>query len=184
MAFLVDLWMPILLSAVAVFVVSSIVHMVLQTHNNDYGKLAGEDAVLEAMRAQNVQPGHYMFPCPGSIKEMGNPEMIEKFEKGPVGFAIVKPSGVPGMGKNLLQWFLYSVLISVFVAYIAANTLGAADGFGPVFRITGAVAVLAYATASLPDSIWKGVSWGITLKFVFDGILYGLATAAVFAWLW
>jgi hypothetical protein len=53
-----------------------------------------------------------------------------------------------------------------------------------VFRLTGAAAVLGFSLSYIPDSIWKGLSWGTTLKFAFDGLLYGLATGAVFAWLW
>ena len=36
----------------------------------------------------------------------------------------------------------------------------------------------------ISESIWKGQSWSTTLKFVFDGLVYGLLTAGVFGWLW
>ena len=75
---LVDLWLPILLSAVFVFVVSSILHMLIPIHKGDFKKMPGEEKVLEEMRAQGVQPGSYMFPYVGSPKEMCSPEMIEK----------------------------------------------------------------------------------------------------------
>ena len=39
------LWLPILLSAVIVFVASSIIHMVLPVHRGDYRKLPEEDRV-------------------------------------------------------------------------------------------------------------------------------------------
>ena len=77
MEFLTQLWLPILLSAVFVFIVSSIIHMVLQTHNSDVKKMNNEEAVLEAMRTNGVAPGSYMFPRAGSMKEMGTPEMEE-----------------------------------------------------------------------------------------------------------
>ena len=44
--------------------------------------------------------------------------------------------------------------------------------------------VILPAAVKEPDSWWKGVSWSSTLKYVFDGVLYGLATAGTFAWLW
>jgi hypothetical protein len=118
------------------------------------------------------------------MKEMGSPEMIEKYRRGPVGFLTVKPSGPPNMGVGLVQWFLFSVVISIFAAYIAKLALGYGAEFLPVFRVTGTVAILGYAVSYIPDSIWKGVGWGITLKFIFDGVVYGLATAVVFGWLW
>ena len=79
MVALAELWLPVLLSAVFVFVVSSIIHMVLPIHKGDFKKLSGEDEVLQVMRAQGLAPGSYMFPCPGSMEEMGTPEMMEKY---------------------------------------------------------------------------------------------------------
>ncbi|MHC4972725.1 MAG: hypothetical protein ACYTG3_10370 [Planctomycetota bacterium] len=184
MGFLADLWFPVILAAVLVFVASSILHMFLPIHKGDYRKLAGEDQVLETMRGTGVTPGTYMFPCPSSMKDMATPEMIEKFKQGPVGHLTVVPSGPPGMGKNLVQWFLYSVLVSVFVAYLTWNALMPGAEYLAVFRISGTIAVLAYGVAALPDSIWKGTPWRITAKFVFDGVVYGLVTAGAFAGFW
>ena len=64
MTSLPTLWLPILLSAVFVFVASSLVHMVLQLHKNDYRKLPAEDELLDALRRTNTPPGQYMFPAP------------------------------------------------------------------------------------------------------------------------
>ena len=179
-----DLWLPILLSAVFVFIASSILHMALPIHKGDYKKLPTEDRVLEAMRNEGVAVGTYMFPCPDSMKDMGSPEMLEKYGRGPVGFMTILPNSAPAIGKSLIQWFFYSVLIGLFVAYVAKLGLTHEAGYSAVFRMTGAVALLAYAVAYFPDSIWKGQPWSNTLKFMFDGAIYGLVTAATFAWLW
>ncbi len=181
---LADLWLPILLSAVFVFVVSSVIHMVIPLHKGDYKQLPGEAEVLEAMRAQRVPPGDYMFPWAGSMKALGAPEMVAKFNQGPVGSVTVIPSGPPAMGKSLVQWFLYAVVISIFAGYIAAFSLESGAHYMRVFRLTGTVAILGYALSSVPNSIWKGVSWWTTLKFLFDGVVYGLVTAGTFGWLW
>ncbi len=184
MEFLADLWLPILLSSVIVFIASSILHMVIPIHKADFKKIPGEEGVLAAMREQGVKPGQYMFPCAGSMKDMCTPEMTEKYKLGPVGYATVLPNGTPAIGKSLIQWFLYSVLISIFVAYIGHLALSHGAEYRPVFRVTGTVAVLAYGIAAIPDSIWKGVSWCTTAKFIFDGVVYGLLTAGTFGWLW
>ena len=181
---LLDLWLPILLSAVFVFLVSSIIHMVVPIHKGDYKKLPGEADVLAAMRAQQVQPGDYMFPCAASMQDMGSPEMIEKYNQGPVGCVTVMPSGPPAMGKSLVQWFLYSVLIGIFVAYIGTLSLSPGSPYMDVFRLTGTVAILGYGLTNFTNSIWKGVSWGVTMKYLFDGVVYGLVTAGAFGWLW
>ena len=178
MGFLADYWLAIVVSGVAVFIVSSIIHMFVNWHKSDYQKLPAEADVLGAMREAGVKPGHYVFPCAPSMKEMGSDEMIQKYKQGPVGFLTVSPTGIPNMGKGLGQWFGYSILVSIFVAYVAS--FAAAES---VFRLTSVVAFMVYGLSAMVDSIWKAISWGITERFIIDGLLYGVATGAVFAWL-
>ncbi len=184
MEFLSVLWLPILLSAVFVFVVSSILHMVIPIHRGDYDKLDNEDELMAAMREKGLKPGTYMLPCPGSMKEMGSPEMLAKYKEGPVAFMTVFPNGAPALGKNLIQWFLYSLLISAIVAYVAWFALDDTARRKEVLQIAGVVAVLGYGLADFPTSIWKGQKWTTTAKFLFDGIIYGIVTAGTFVWLW
>lgn len=184
MEFLTELWLPILLSAVLVFVVSSIIHMALPIHKGDCRKLKNEDAVLEAMRANGVEPGAYMFPCAGSMKEMGSPEMVEKRNRGPVGWLTVAPPGGCNIGKSLVWWFVYCLIIGVLVAYLGWHALGAGASYLAVFRVVGCAAILGYGIGHFHDSVWKGASWGTTAKFIFDGVVYGLVTAGTFGWLW
>ncbi len=184
MVSLLDLWLPILLAAVGVFVVSSLIHMCLGWHSGDYGEMPAESQVLDSLRGGGVNPGQYMFPAPKSMKDMGSPEMIEKFKKGPVGFMIVNPTGVPQMGKQLLQWFLFSVLVGVLTAYTLSMAFDAGRDYMDVFRMASTVALAGYGIGTICDSIWKGISWGTTLKFVIDGFLYALTTAGIFASMW
>jgi len=140
--------------------------------------------VLESLRAHGVQPGAYMFPCAGSMKAMGTPEMVEKLKRGPVGWLTVVPSGGLQIGKSLVWWFVYSLIVGVLVAYVGWHALGAAAPYLDVFRITGAAAILGYAAGHFHDSIWKGMRWKVTGKFILDGVVYGLVTAGTFGWLW
>ena len=64
MVYLADLWLPIVVSAVIVFFASSILHMVLPLHRNDYKKMPNEDKVLESLRNLGVPPGRLRFPMP------------------------------------------------------------------------------------------------------------------------
>jgi len=178
------LWLPILLSAVIVFVASSIIHMVLPIHKSDYRKLPEEGGVLDALRAAGVTPGPtYHFPHT-THKEMKSPEVVEKFKRGPVGLLTVIRSGPPAMGKFLGQWFLYCLVISIFTAYLTGRTRAPGTHYLEVFRVAGTTAFLGYAAAQVQDSIWKGQPWGVTLKHVFDGLIYALLTAGTFGWLW
>ncbi len=178
------LWLPIVLSAVAVFIASSLIHMVIGWHNDDYGKLPDETSVRAAMRDSGLRPGDYAFPCPKSMKEMGSPEMVEKFNEGPVGLMTVRPNGPPAIGKALALWFIYSIVIGVFAAYVAGRTLGPGADYLTVFRVVGTVTFLGYSGAHFADSIWKGTAWLSTAKHILDGLIYGLLTAGVFGWLW
>ena len=74
MTSLASLWLPILLSAVFVFVMSSLLHMVLPWHRTDYSKVPNEDAVSAALRGFSIPPGDYMMPSPDSRAEMASPK--------------------------------------------------------------------------------------------------------------
>ncbi len=178
------LWLPILLSSVAVFAASFVLHMVLPFHWKDYSPIPGEDAVRAAMRGAGLSPGNYAIPCPGSPKEMNAPETVAKYKEGPVAFINVVPSGAPNMGKALTLWFLFSLVIGVFVAYLVGRTMGAGAEYRSVFRLAGTVAFLGYATGDPLASIWKGQKWSATLRHMIDGLVYALLTGGFFGWLW
>lgn len=178
------LWLPILLSAVLVFVSSSIIHMVLKYHHSDYTKLPNEDAVRAAIRSGNPSPAQYIIPYCPDPKEMGSPEMKQKYVEGPLAVLNLLRPGVPNMGKNLVQWFGFALVVSFFIAYVAAHTIRPGARYLEVFRVVGMVGFLAYAAGQLPAAIWMGKPWKIAWKEVFDGLLYGLVTAGTFGWLW
>ena len=181
---LASLWLPIVLSAVAVFVASSIVHMVLKYHQSDYSPMPGEENVLAAMRAENVGPGYYFLPhCP-DMKGLAEPEMKAKFDKGPVVLASVSPPGVPSMGKPLGQWFAFCLVMGIFVAYLTGLTLAPGADYMRVFRIASTVAFLGYAGSVATESIWKGQPWKNSFKHILDGLIYSLLTGGFFGWLW
>ena len=69
MVSIVSLWLPILLSAVIVFIASSIIHMLLKYHRSDFGRVPSEDEVMDALRPFNIPPGDYVIPCAGKAKE-------------------------------------------------------------------------------------------------------------------
>ena len=179
-----SLWLPILLSAVIVFVVSSIIHMVLPYHKSDFGKVPSEDEVMDALRPFNIPPGEYVIPCPGSSKEMKDPAFIQKMEKGPVAFISALENKAPSMTASLIQWFVYCVVVGSFAAYIAGRALGPGAHYLAVFRFVGAAAFIGYALALWQNSIWYKRAWSTTIKSTFDGFLYALFTAGTFGWLW
>ena len=180
---LAALWLPILLSAVIVFVGSSIMHMVLPYHRSDYSQLPDEDKILIALRSVALKRGLYVFPfC--THKDMKSPALAEKYKQGPVGFLTIVPNGPPAMPKFLTQWFVYCLLIGFFVAYLTGRTVPPGAQYLAVFRVAGTAAFLAYGLSHLSNGIWKGQMWATTIKEVIDGLVYGLLTAGTFGWLW
>lgn len=178
------LWIPILLSAVFVFIVSSIIHMVLPYHRTDWKKLAAEDEVMAALRRFNLTPGDYAMPSAGSPAAMKDPAFVDKMKRGPIAFFTILPGGEISMTSNLIQWFLYSILVSVFAAYLAGAALPAGAAYLEVFRFAGTTAFAAYSLALWQQSIWYKRSWVTTLKSTFDGLVYALFTAGTLGWLW
>jgi len=179
-----SLWLPVIAAAVAVFIVSSIVHMLLRYHKADYRPLPDEDAVRDALRRAAPGPGTYFTPYCPDLKQMNDPAVREKYEKGPVALLTVLPNRLPMLPKHLVLWFGFTLLVSFVAAYVARKTLHpGADGL-LVMRVTGSVAFAAYGVARISDSIWKGQPWSNTFREMFDGALYALTTALTFLLLW
>jgi len=181
---LTSLLIPVLLSAVIVFVASSIIHMVLPYHRSDLQQLPREDEVMEALRPFNIPPGDYGVPCARSMAERGQSAFLDKMKAGPVAIMTVHPSGVPSMSTSLILWFIYTLVVGVFAGYIAGHAVRVGATYLEVFRFVGSTAFLGYSLALLQDSIWWKRNWGMTLKTMFDGLVYALLTAGVFGWLW
>jgi len=179
-----SLLIPILLAAVLVFVVSSLIHMVFGYHRKDFRPVPKEVEVQGALRGFAIAPGDYLLPCPSGPQGMKSPEFVERRAKGPVAIVTVLPSGEVSMGKSLALWFLYSVIVGVFAAYVAGRALGPGADYLAVFRFAGATAFAGYSLALMQNSIWFGRSWGTTLRSMFDGLIYALLTAGAFGWLW
>ena len=184
MVSLAQLWLPILLSTVFVFFASSILNMVLRFwHAPDYRGFSNEDEVGAAIRKGGATPGMYMLPfCPPEA--MKKPETQEKFKTGPVGMLALRQSGSMNMGASLGQWFVFCLLVSFFCALLVAHVLTPGAPFAHVFHVVGLAALMGFAFGPLPNAIWWGHPWSVTIKHMIDGLIYAVITGAMFAWLW
>lgn len=178
------LWLPILLSSVLVFVVSSLIHMVTPWHESDYPKLPNEDKVRDALRPLAITPGDYVVPRPSSREEMRSPAFADKMKQGPVMMLTVMPNGPASISQSLVFWFLYSVVVGAFAAYVAGGVLSSAADRLRVFQVVGVIAFVGYALALWQMSIWYRRAWRTTIKATVDGLVYALLTAGAFGWLW
>lgn len=178
------LWLPILVSAVIVFAASSLIHMLLPWHKSDFRQVPNEDKFMDALRPMSIPPGDYMVPRPGSMEEMRSSGFAEKYKKGPVMVMTVMPGGSMAMGRNMLLWFIYVLVVSFVAAYVAGRALPPHSDYLEVFRFAGVAAFLAYAGALWPMSIWYRRAWSNTIKSTIDGLIYACLTAGAFGWLW
>ena len=179
-----SLWLPILVSAIIVFIASSVIHMMLPFHRDDMKGLPTEADVLAGLRKANIPPGDYVFPYAGSMDAMKSPEFAEKYARGPVGFVTFAPPGPMSMTRSLILWFCFSVLVSLFAGYIAGVALPPGAYYLKVFQLVGASAFMGYSFALLQGAIWYKRNWGATLRSFIDGLVYALLTAGTFGWLW
>jgi hypothetical protein len=178
---LMSLLLPMVVSAVFVFIASSVIHMLLPYHRKDFTPLPNEDAVRSVLR---VPPGDYATPYAASSEAMKTPEFTQKMKEGPVVFMTVRPGGSWNMGATLALWFVYCLVVSQFAAYIAGRALAPGAEYMQVFRFTGATAFIGYSLALWQGAIWYRRSLRYTLLTTFDGLVYALLTAGAFGWLW
>src|SRR5688572_30444865 len=162
------LWLPILLSAVIVFLVSSVIHMASPWHKNDYPRVPDEEAFRTAVGPLAIPPGEYMVPRPATRADMQSAEFLARRKSGPNVILTVLPNPPWGMGKHLALWFAYLVVVAIFAGYIAGRALPPASDYLEAFRFTGTTAFIGFAVALWQMPIWYGRSWSTTIKATVD----------------
>lgn len=173
-----------ILSAVVVFIVSSLIHMMLPWHKNDFAAIPDENAFRNAVRGLNIPDGDYMVPRPGSRDAMRSPEFMAKVREGPNVIMTVFRYESSSMGKSLTLWFLYILVVTWFAGHIAFRVLAnPSDGYMVVHTVGGA-AFAGYVMALWQMSIWYRRSWRTTALMTLDGLIYAAITAGIFYWLW
>ncbi|MCG6871672.1 MAG: hypothetical protein LJE84_05220 [Gammaproteobacteria bacterium] len=177
-----SLWLVILASAALVWVASAVMWMVMPHHKSDFGKISDESAARAALKG--IAPGSYVIPYCATPEDRKSEDYQVRVNEGPVGMLHVLPNGPPSMPVSLVSQFLFFLLVSLVVAYVAGRTLAPGTPYLLVFQVSGTVAWLGYAWAGIPESIWFGRPWSVTLKHMADGLVYSLLAAGVFASMW
>jgi hypothetical protein len=178
------LWLPTLVSAIAVFILSSIIHMVVPWHKSDYAKFPDEAGVLDALRAFSLAPGEYMAPRPSSRADMGSPEFAEKVKRGPLVILNIATSDSVSMARPLILWFVYVIVVSWLAGHIAWGAYGNPGAPRGIFHAVALTAFLAYAAGLWPQTIWFRKPWLTSFKASFDGLIYAIVTGLIFVYFW
>ena len=176
---LIDLALPIVLSAVALFFASFLSWMVLPFHRQDWVKLASEDEFLKAARECRLTPGNYMFPGCNTPDEMKSPEHQAKWEAGPRGVMTV--FGNVNMARNLGLTFLFYLAVSFCLAYLATLALTPGADFMSVFRFVSTAGLLTFLAGIVPHAIWFHCR---IVGHVLESIAYAAIVGAIFAGMW
>ena len=178
-----QLWLPILVSAAAVWVASAIIWMAMPHHKNDYSRLPDETRFSAAVGPLGLPPGTYGFPFVSNHDETKTPEFKKQWTDGPRGHLSIWPEKV-SMARNMLVTFAVFLVVSGLIGYIGSLTLAPGAGFSKVLQVLGTAGVLSYCFAFIPNGVWFGQSARTMTMHVLDGVLYGLGTGAVFAAMW
>lgn len=176
---MLTLWLPILLSTIACFFFSFLSWMVFQLHAKDWGKMEGEDAIIDKVRELGIPEGNYMFPGCGNNKEMQDEAYQAKYQAGPRGVLSVLPAA--NMGVNLGLTMLYFLVCNCTFAYLASFALDATTDFITVFRFVATVALFTFCGAIVQHAIWFRSR---IVGHLIESVAYGLIAGAIFAALW
>lgn len=176
-----DLWLPILVSAVVLWIASALIWTVLPWHKSDYAKTTDEEGVRAALKG--LAPGFYNVPHVMDMADLKKPEVVQKFTDGPLAYVTVLPNGMPNMARNMGLQVVFFIFVGILCAYMVSRTTGPAASYLEVFRIAGTVAFLSNGVGAIPDSIWFGRPWSHTAKTLGDALIYGLLAGGVFGWL-
>jgi hypothetical protein len=188
MELLLPLWLPILLSAAAVWIVSMIVGMALPHHKQDWIGLpnspgGGEDSFMDYLRRSGIKPGNYLFPDFRTREAMKSEKVEKALKEGPVGHLSVWKTPLT-MGDKMVATFIVYLVASTLIAYLTRIALPGAAPFAKVFQVAATAGILAYCFSFIPSALWWGSYKRTIVANVIDGILYAAITGAIFAWRW
>jgi len=104
MVALSSLWLPILVSAVIVFIASNVLSMALPFwHRGDYGQLPDEKSIVDALVP--AKSGQYIVPCVNWNKLPA--EERAAMESRPMAFVLVRNPEKFAFGAALVQHFVH-----------------------------------------------------------------------------
>src|SRR5258706_16350190 len=124
-----ELWLPIVVAGVLVFMVSALLHMAFTYHDRDFAPLPDEAALLTVLKAQQIGTGNYCAPRPANRADSRSETFRQKQQTAPMIMMNVLAAGRFNMGRTMLQWFSYCIVVSLLVAYVAGHALGTGAGY-------------------------------------------------------
>lgn len=180
-----DLWLPILASAVAVWIASALAWMAIGHHKNDQKRLppAAEDAMTALIKSTPITPGVYAFPHQTDCSKMSAEEK-KRIMSGEMPMGMLRVWGKMSMASPMIMTFIVNLVIGVVIAFLCLGVMGKGTEFKVVLHTAGLAAILAHTGASVCNDIWFQESRRAMATKLIDGVVYGVIVGLVFAWLW
>ncbi len=192
MDFLNSLWLPIVASASAAWIASALAWMVIGHHKRDWKEIPNEQEFIAVVKRMGIAPGSYGFPefrRLAGMSKAGKQAKWDEMQKSPIG--LLRVWGPIHMGRNMLLTLVVTLVVSLLIGYLGWQALphGTAAGearpeFAKSMQVLGTAGILAYCFAGLQNDIWFQRSIREIVTGLIDGVVCGLLTGAVFAWLW
>lgn len=188
MDFLTQLWLPILVAGVVVWIASAVAWMAIGHHTKDRDPIPDgrEQELMDAVTRLNIPPGSYGFPDFYQCKNIPAAErkqaMKTLYNRHPQG--LLRVWAPINMGRNMALTALFYLVTSAVIGYLAWAALPQGTPFAKVFQVVGTAAILAYCFAGFPGDLWFQEKRRAMAMNLIDGVIFGLITAAIFAWLW
>jgi hypothetical protein len=181
---ILDLWLPILLGGVFVWIASILAWAVIAPwHQPDMKRVPDHAAFEAAFRPLGLSPGHYLVPQPDSAADMKSAEYKRRYADGPWVSLTVRGAR-PNMGFAMLATLVVYTIVCAFVAYVCAQSLPRGAAYLEVFRVAGAAAALGFCFGGITNGIWMGKPARWVLTDLVDAAIYTCIVAGTFAWLW
>ncbi len=175
----VQLWLPILLSSVAIFFGSFLSWMVLQLHKKDWQRLPQQEELMSALRRINAPLGNFMFPSCDTPQERESEEFQKLWKGGPRGVLTLFPE--VNMGQNLGLTMLLFLVVNFTLGYLGSMAFKPGTDFLTIFRFFATASLLMYLTGVLQHSIWFRCR---VVGHVVESVAYALIAGLIFASLW
>lgn len=186
MVTIAELWLPILLSGVAVFFLSFVFWAMSPHHKAEMQSLGDNEAeLMDFIKSRGIKPGQYMFPyCDTKEKDPDEKKAaMEKWNEGCIAHITIF-NGAPSMGRNMGCSVLTNLIVASLIAYVAGIAHGPGASFMDIMQLTGAIAFGIYALGDIMGGIWFGRPFRAFVTNWIDAAFYALATGAIFGWLW
>lgn len=180
---LLSLWLPILLSGVALFFLSFVFWSLLPHHKKDIACAPKQDELLDAVRKLDLPPAQYMFPNCEDPKEYKTERFRALYDTGPWGMLNVFPAK-PNMGRSVGLTLAYFLLVSIVIAYLAGATRAPGAEFGEVFQVAATAGVLVFVFGGVLTGVWFGKPARAFVTESIDGLVYAAATGLIFGMFW